>query len=77
MWSEFAKIKGAEITLHAKSSTFTAAKLKCFTVVSLVVVGSGKAVVFQKYISAVSSVKCQPVITVDRPTAVVRRVDLV
>ena len=29
---EFAKIKGAKIILHAKSSTFRAAKLKGFTV---------------------------------------------
>ena len=32
MWLEFAKIKGAKIILHAKSSTFRAAKLKGFTV---------------------------------------------
>ena len=32
MWLEFAEIKGAKIILHAKSSTFRAAKLKGFTV---------------------------------------------
>ena len=33
VWFYFAKMKGAKIILHAKSPTFTAAKLKGFTVV--------------------------------------------
>jgi len=28
LWSEFARVKGAEITLHMKSLSFRAAKLK-------------------------------------------------
>ena len=36
--AEFAKTKGAEIVLHAKLSTFRAAKLKGFTIFCLVMV---------------------------------------
>jgi len=32
VWFEFAKIRGAKINLHMKSSAFKAAKLKGFTV---------------------------------------------
>ena len=32
VWFEFAKIKGTKIILHVKSPSFTAAKLKCFTI---------------------------------------------
>jgi len=38
---EFAKIKGAKIILHAKSSTFRAAKLKGFTVIVVCFSGGG------------------------------------
>ena len=39
VWFVFARIKGARIILHVKSLTFTAAKLKDFTVVMVDVFG--------------------------------------